>query len=449
MFQHAAESIGVWRPRIVTAAWASAKSTRFAVVRGTYCSPNFQTNLENAPFFDGKGGTVHNNALGLPEPVAVSPPVTSPECAPLLRIQFTLTLPLTPMPIAGWPLLIVAHGTGGDSTTFAGEKDFAGWAADAGFAAVSFDQPLHGQRLGSRTPLRLSLPGLRIPLLQGLSLNTEASFYNPFYPTIVRDNIRQAMVDLAALARSVTDTDFATATTQQGTPLLASRADRPGPPRFDNNTMALAGHSQGCHSVIMVGALHPSIQSVTLSGCGGDTRMALRYRQHPPLLPYATSLFRLAPDELDEFHPIFALLQATLDPAEAVNFGRYYRDPPPGKAAKSILHIAGFSDSYVPTEATEALATSLGTDLLGLPTPRIAGLDAKGLGNSYTKIQGNGPAHRSTLALARFYPPRRKDGHFVLYDMPQASELFVRWLRSTLSSTTNEKRTPPAIAIDP
>ena len=41
----------------------------------------------------------------------------------------------------------------------------------------------------------------------------------------------------------------------------------------------LAGHSQGCQSIAVLGAVDPRVRGVLLSGCGGDVRLGVLYRR--------------------------------------------------------------------------------------------------------------------------------------------------------------------------
>ena len=216
-------------PRILQARWADELArggALYRVIEGVYCTPNFQARIGRAPFLDSDGGRIAFDASGAPKlaEVPLDGPYGSGDCKGLLRARFVMSIPARPMPAAGFPLMVSAHGTGGSATTFLGENDFAGWAARQGIAVVSTDQPLHGghgsaPRPGSREPLSISIAGIPIPFLDG-ALSPEAAFYNPLHPGAARDNLRQAAVDAMVLARLVTATDFASARGADGAPLL-------------------------------------------------------------------------------------------------------------------------------------------------------------------------------------------------------------------------------------
>jgi len=163
------------QPRLLRAEWLAGHTPPdrgFRVIRGYYCTPSFQREIDAVPFVE-RGGTVVLDRDGQPQlqPIPTTSPFRTDECGDLLRARFVLTVPTTPMPAAGWPLLVTAHGTTGSALSLTDVDNFAGWAAREGIAAVSTDQPLHGgddpvsARPGSRKPFKLKFGGIpiRIP----------------------------------------------------------------------------------------------------------------------------------------------------------------------------------------------------------------------------------------------------------------------------------------------
>src|SRR5207248_321336 len=102
------------------------------------------------PFMEREGGRVLTDREGRPKvaPVPKTAPFSTPECPGQLRARFVMSVPDAPVPKDGFPLLVTAHGTGGDALSFLGKDDFAGWAAAQGYAAISTDQPLNGGKEG-------------------------------------------------------------------------------------------------------------------------------------------------------------------------------------------------------------------------------------------------------------------------------------------------------------
>lgn len=411
---------GELRPRIVSAAWWNEGSIpgKYRSLVGRYCTPNHQSDPEEAPFLENGGGAWKIAASGAPEVVAL--PKTSryrtPACGPLIQARFTLSVPDMPAPPGGFPLLVTAHGTGGDAFTALGANDFSGWAAAEGIAVLATDQPLHGGALGGRPgadkPIRLPL-GIRVPPdIAG----PEMAFYNPLFPRAARDNLRQAAVDLGVLVSLFQGLDLSSSAPQPGDivqPLSPAV-------KLSATTIGLAGHSQGCQSVAVVGGLDARVKSVILSGCGGDVRIGILERADLPVRDWLTMLLGLDPEELSPFHPLPALLQQLADPIDPQAYARFYWEPPSGRGPTPVLHFEGLGDTYTAPAAAEALAVALRTEHLTPVVSAVPGLELFG------------PRPPGRRWLMQIEPAPGSNGHFVLYDDPRGSMLFRRFLRETL-----------------
>lgn len=425
-------------PRVVSAAWDISYGVPglYRVVRGWYCTPNFQQHIENAPFLEHEGGRVLLSSGGQPQ-VAVVPAAARAahtDCPGQIRARFLLSVPDMPAPKDGFPLLVTAHGTGGSATSFLGRADFAGWAAQEGFAAISTDQPLNGGvesgRPGAAGPVVLPM-GITLP---GNRFGASIAFYNPLYPGATRGNMHQATADALVLVRLFAGLDFAALRDAKGQPLLRATASEPAP-RLDARRTVLAGHSQGCQSLAAVGAVDPRTRGVILSGCGGDARLGILYGRpvDEPISEWISLTLGLDPEELSPFHPLMALVQNLADPIDPLAFARLYREPPPGRTAPKILHFEGLRDRYTPEVAAEALAVALRarpvTPLVRPVTGLVLlGLQAPGSGSPPAPpLPGAAPTDR---LFAQFAPARGREGHFVLYDVPGASDLFRDLLRA-------------------
>jgi fermentation-respiration switch protein FrsA (DUF1100 family) len=419
-------------PRVVSAEWLDRLDEpgapgAYHTLRGVYCTPNFQSDIDLAPFLEDGGGTVRFDAQGKPKLADIPPgsKYRTAECGGLIRARFVLTLPAGEMPPGGFPLLLSAHGTGGDAYTFLGRNDFAGWAAREGIAVVSTDQPLHGGkdplggRPGSREPISISIAGFPLRMGSGTAL-AELAFYNPLYPGRARDNLRQASVDGMVLARLVAGTDFGKAG------LLADRPDRMRP-RFDPGRVMVAGHSQGSQSAAVLGALDPAMRGALLSGCGGDARLGILGRADIGIVPLATAILDLSPGELDELHPFLSLVQLLADPIDPQSYARYYWDPLPGHAPRPVLHYEGTSDTYVAPATAEALAVALRVTPLAAPFSPILGL-AEPKGPLARLLARPGPKR----AFMQYRSTRGENGHFVLYAEPGAPDLARAFMKKVL-----------------
>lgn len=400
--------------RVVDAEWDDAHENArgagaYRVIRGHYCTPNFQSKTRNAPYVNAEGGTIELDSTGKPKVIAIEN--ADPACGGAIKARFVLSIPKAPMPSAGYPLLVTAHGTGGDALTFLGDRNFAGWAAREGIAAISTDQPLHGGaeggRPGASEKLTFSIAGFPLPI----GNVSEIAFYNPFFPRTARDNLRQATADASVLVGLFGGLDFATVHEFQ------SDSSRPRP-KFDRNRVVIAGHSQGSQSMAVLGALDARVRGVVLSGCGGDARLGILLREDLDVMAAVRVVLGVAPDELDAFHPMMSLVQALADPIDPQTYARLYWDPPPGRAKQNVLHFSGIRDTYTPPATADALAIALrATPLAPLARP-VPSFDlAELVARPFARGDGG------TRAFAQYDSTAGENGHFVLYHEPGASDL--------------------------
>jgi len=351
------------------------------------------------------------------------------------------------MPAAGWPLLIYAHGTTGDAFSFLGQV--ARWAAAEGVAVASTDQPLHGgddpagARPGSRRPFVFRLGLIPIPLpFKGKG--SELAFYNVLRPPVLRDNLRQAAIDVVLLSRLLLGTDFAAAQGAGGALLpaaapAATAEPAVAPPRFDRSKLMLMGHSQGSQSIAVAGAVDPLVRGVVLSACGGDVRAGFAQRNDVPVRPILSMLLGLEPDELDKFHPLLALAQTALDPIDPQSWAPLYHELLPGREPRSVLHFQGLEDTMTVHESAAALAVALKAQPVA-PLPRpLAGLPLLGIAPAAV-VKGNAVGGQATIALAQFAAQSGQDGHFVLFRRPRAGRLCQQFLGDLAAG-----RRPPAV----
>jgi hypothetical protein len=443
LLAHAASLQGNQAPRLLRAGWDPGLSrpsdpAPYHVLRGLYCTPNYQQQTAQAPYLQG-GGVILRDGQGTPllAPLTPADPSFRGECGPLLMARFVLSIPATPPPPEGYPLVLSAHGTGGNALSFLGADDFAGWAAARGIAVVSTDQPLHGA--GGEAPRPGSNPrSLALPSLLGLSLPFQLDpamlFYNPLNPAASRDNLRQATVDAAMLLRLLAGLDLGAAAGLRGadgSPLsIRFRADR----------LLLAGHSQGSQSLAVLGALDPRVRGVVLSGCGGDTRYGvLANKEFARFRPVAEGMLGLAPGELDEFHPFLALVQALSDPIDPQSYGWMYHAP--GLPPRSVLHIEGMGDSYTPNVSAEALAVALAATPLAPLLRPPQGAELLGL-RAAPEVSGNARGGQATVSLVQMAPTRGEDGHFVIYREPAGGPLIGAFLAEVAAGQTPRVRWP-------
>ncbi|MBL4632912.1 MAG: hypothetical protein JKY56_03520 [Kofleriaceae bacterium] len=360
---------------------------------GRYDSPNFQAG--NYPYKSiSQGGGFEVDAEG------------KPIIQNTFDLRFSLTIPAgQTMPQEGWPVVLYAHGTGGDYLSY-WRNGTASRYADAGLAVVSIDQVLHGDRLGPT---------------QGDAQNLFFNFQNPYAS---RANVMQAALENFQLARLLEGIDVADPE-KGGTNI-----------RFDSDKMYFFGHSQGSITGLPYVSQSKRIKGAIFSGAGGLLYLSLLSKTEPfDITELLALIIRDIP--LDKFNPALSLLQALYEPADAAVYARLLVDEPPlGLLPKNIFHLLGFTDNFTPVPTIEALATAIGGDLIAPELRGIEGLTLKGRTTLQPPFDGNaGPTDNPvTSVVAQYDQDPASDGHFVAFDIPAARRQTIEFLK-TLSET--------------
>lgn len=348
----------------------------YVMLGGTYRSPSFQSG--EVPFVS-EGGEILFDDAG------------DPIVQETLDLRFALSLPRTAPPPGGFPILLYAHGTGGDYLTFERE----GLAADfarIGVAVMGVDQIHHGPRNPSTTA-------------------TEILVFNFLNPLAFRDNARQSALDLVQQAR-VAEVLEVPAELAGGTAV-----------RFDASRMLFMGHSQGgLNGPIFLG-IDDHVKAAVLSGAGGQLSIALVEKTEPVSIPgLVASLLRVSSPEAEHLvyeHPIHALLQIWTDVSDPTHYvAQLFHEPREGFAPKHVLQTEGITDPYTPAASMEALATAARIPLLGPELRPVPGLTIQGAPRGELPASANVAGGAATAGLLQF-----DGGHFVAFDTPVTSRL--------------------------
>ncbi|HEV7555889.1 MAG TPA: hypothetical protein VGO00_10560, partial [Kofleriaceae bacterium] len=320
-------------------------------------------------------------------------------------MRFALTVPMGAPPTGGWPIVVYAHGTGGDYESFIDDGTGARLAGQ-GIATISTDQVLHGPRN----------PGG----------DAETAFFNLQNPYAARDNPLQGAADAFSQLRLATG---------------GSLTDGTNPIPVNGAKAMFFGHSQGGLTGPGFVAYEPGIKGAVMSGTAGLIYLALLYKTNPIDIP---SLVQTAihDDPVDENNPTLAMLQMWLDRSDPINYAsRMVRDPmigPDGNAIvpRNIFQSEGFIDTYAPNPGIEAFATALGGDLVMTADEKsVEGLTLRGRTVKAPPFSDNLGTVTAVLAQYNQHAPAPgDDGHFVVFDVPAAEKQSAEFL-GTLAST--------------
>ncbi len=386
-------------------------SSTFHEVQGIVALPNFQEGT--APFKEaGDGGAINVGGDGLPAPVGYQ------------DVVFSLTLPKdTEMPEDGWPLVLYAHGTGGNYRSFVANgvaEQITSMTTDAGedanLAILSIDAVVHGPRAFEENWDDAWLA------VDPSSYDPGVLFFNVLNPRAARDNSLQATADYFQLARLVTNFSWEADGSPTGDEI-----------RFDPENLLYVGHSQGANTGVPFAAYQTELKSVVLSGVGGLLIETLPNKENPYDLSNAIAV-GLADPFLDRWHPMLNLVQALGERSDPVNFAsQVVKMPYEGYDAKDLFHAYGIGDTYTPDTTQYALARAFRIDQItngNDPLESIAGANLPLSSNEYV---GD---HLVTAAVVVYAPEGDADGHFVIFDLEDARSQYTEFLATAVTDST-------------
>ncbi len=412
-------------PVVRDGTWAQHEAVAsFDVYEGTYGpSPIFQ---KGTPPYRDAGGDLAFDEKG------------TPVVQGTFDLRFALSVPnaaACPMPSAGYPVVLYAHGTGGDYRSVVAER--SGVAENAGkrcMAAMGIDQIFHGTR-----------PGAPDPNDPRAERDIELAFFNLLNMRAGRSNPGQSAIDIVQQARLFTVSKISV-------PASVSRTG--APVSFDGSNLTFMGHSQGGINGPLFLAADDQARGGVLSGTGAIFAVSLmdKTKPDPPirgLVKAFTGLYTSETDaELNLLHPTLTMAQTMVEIGDPVSYMRtIVREPRPGFTPKSILQTEGVredgtGDNFTPVRAIEA-----GSALMGLPVlaPVIHPLGSFPDPGSVTAtkegISGNIGGGLATGAVAQFRPGKR-DGHFVVFEIPEASRMAGDFLRDLANEPKGRLRSP-------
>jgi hypothetical protein len=336
-------------------------------------------------------------------------------------MRFTLVVPnatACPPPASGYPMNLYATGTGGDYSSVIG--DVGDSMGKLCIASMGVDEIFEGARPGAPSPTDPNLEG-----------DEDLLFFNLNNPIAARTSGQQSAIDVVTQARLFTDSHMTVPASLSYTGKAIA---------FDASNMGFFGHSEGSLSGSMFLAADDQVRGGVLSGSGSMITVALLEKTLPtPSVAQAVKsvleLTHSLPDggnegtELNLFHPVLNFAQALVDATDPVHYvGDIFQHPRKGFAPKSVYQTEGVNadgtgDSYAPPHGIEigSVATGLPRQAPGVHT--IVEAAYGGLGDVTVPaggLSGNLAGGLASGVLAQFVPPPGHDGHFVVFDVPQA-----------------------------
>jgi hypothetical protein len=210
--------------------------------------------------------------------------------------------------------------------------------------------------------------------------------------------------------------------------------------QVDPSKIVLYGHSQGATHSSMALPFSGAPGGV-LSGNGGGLVEALLSKTNPiniaGAIPY---VIQDADNEgslrMGDKHPVLALLQHYIDPADPVNFAALLvARPEAGEGLKSVFQTFGLDDTYAPP-ATLARYVNAAERMVLAPAPS----DVNPTGDNVIRAaQSSDPVSenitidtdKATLVCRQYKP--KTDGHFVADEVSEANDDVIAFLSSLLN----------------
>jgi predicted esterase len=361
------------------------------VYTGTFESPNFQ---QGTPPYLTSGGAMQIDEQGKPK-------IDHTE-----TLRFALAVPNATPPAEGWPVVLYAHGTGGDYLTFVREGldlrasfvELPGGGPPERMAMISIDQVLHGPRDPQRG-------------------DPELTFFNLQNLEAARDNVKQGAADDFQLLRLVER-------------MRVDAAPHTGRPiRFNPKRIYFMGHSQGGLTGPLFVAAEPKVQAAVFSGAGSVLVLSLLHKRAPA--DVAALVEALLMEPATEDHPLLNLLQAYFESADPNNYGPLIlQRPPAGVPPKHVFQTLGIEDRYTPVPNIAAFSLALGVQPIAPRLYNIEGLELAGGSWGRGRVEKNLMGGTVTGVLKQYTAPPDDDGHFVIFDLWAARHAWSWFLAS-------------------
>ena len=328
-------------------------------------------------------------------------------------VTFRMSVPDTPMPQEGWPVVIYSHGTGGAYHSFAnnsGEMEPATQFTKAEMVGIGISQPLHADR--------------------GTGANPELYSFNYLNPPSARTMFRQGAADQIYLSKVLSKQHHQLTTDTDEVVLL------------NPSQVHYVGHSHGGEvGALALPFMNKYLKSAVLSGAGGALSITLMERDSGTdgvdLETLIENALTLAPNEvISPFHPAIGLVQMLAEVTDPLNYARYwFQDPVYWESNPiSVLMTEGMNDEYTPPKSIEILSAAANIPIVGEVHSLNTAYQILGHLNSDSAHQ-NRSAHNDLLITAGLlqYP---EDGHFPIFQNADAVDAYRTFLETAVSDSS-------------
>lgn len=318
-------------------------------------------------------------------------------------VPVSISIPKTPMPAGGYPLVIYFHGSGGVSRQVIDGGDLgdppdrwpAGIVAAHGFAAAGQALPISPERV----------PGAK-----------DIDYINVNNLVAMRDTFRQGILEsrmfLAALARVHIPASVLAGCTGPALPAGETDYHFRGDPHSQ-------GQSMGGMYTNLVSATEPRIKLAVPTGAGGYWVYFILKTSTVPGAAGLVALLLRTTEKLSFLHPALQIAETALEQIDPmVSAARVGHRPLPGHPARPIYEPVGLNDSYFPTVIYDAMDLAYAHPRVGdeiWPTMRdaekLVGLDTPASYPVKANLKSiDGQSYTGAIVQ---YAPDNYDGHAI------------------------------------
>lgn len=339
------------------------------------------------------------------------------------QVRLSLSIPKTPMPDGGYPVMLYFHGSGGEYRQVLdrgplpqvaerdqlGEPDAgtgpAAYLAERGIAAMGFDFPLHGDR---------SNP----PDTTGLALY---DLFGDIDKTV--DNMQVGAMEVVYLTRLIDQIQLPS----NLSPNLHPGNATDGIVRLNVTRLSAMGQSMGTTFGIPIASVDPRIKGYVFSGAGGSLVDIANEALEPIEIRPSLELLLGFPstDHLHQAHPMAHLFQHLWDLTDPQGKARYVAaEPHQGQQPKPFMMFAGERDGYFAPNAQSAVAVPLGGVLVGGSVETVVPGNLQLAGRTPVMGPLSNNLNGVTAGVVQYAAPFNL-GHYVAFDEEDARNQYL------------------------
>ncbi len=361
-------------------------------------------------------------------------------------VNFSISIPRTPMPEKGYPIIVYAHGTGGDASSHCGyQYDEGLWLTsnNVPVAMIGYDACMQGNRAGGGS--------------QTTTGDLVAAVLND--PIVIRESWRQTVLDALVIYDLLNRGELKL-------PPLPDSSDSRNV-IFDPSYGLYMGHSQGSQEAGMLLGLTGDIKSAFISAGGAGILQAF-VELHPDLskVPVIGSMLNgksvagilgyiLGMNDGEISYDTFLttqVVQQLVGSLEPLNYAhRYIKEPLDGWPSKNIAQSIGLGDQNTPQTLQFTFGAAMGIPTVGQAFVVNDTMRLLGFGTPVSSPQSSNitvGSNKVTGGSMQFKYTGKSNPHFVIYHMPAARSTYLNFFRSILNGTPQIKIDGPQTGND-